>query len=49
MIFATACNISSDLMLLFLPIPIMIKIRLPLKRKLGLCCVFGLGIFNVSP
>ncbi|KAK7416696.1 hypothetical protein QQX98_005022 [Neonectria punicea] len=47
MIFATACNISSDLMLLFLPIPIMIKIRLPLKRKLGLCCVFGLGIFNI--
>jgi hypothetical protein len=47
MIFATACNISSDLMLLFLPIPIMIKIRLPMKRKLGLCAVFGLGIFNI--
>lgn len=32
MIFATACNISSDLMLLCIPIPIMIKIRLPMKR-----------------
>ncbi|KAH8721810.1 hypothetical protein BGZ61DRAFT_195444 [Ilyonectria robusta] len=47
MIFATACNISSDLMLLCVPIPIMIKIRLPMKRKIGLCCVFGLGIFNI--
>ncbi|KAF4974535.1 hypothetical protein FZEAL_8559 [Fusarium zealandicum] len=47
MIFATACNISTDLMLLFLPIPIMIKIHLPRKRKAGLCCVFGLGIFNI--
>ncbi|KAH7153615.1 hypothetical protein EDB81DRAFT_791665 [Dactylonectria macrodidyma] len=47
MIFATACNISSDLMLLFLPVPIMIKIRLPMKRKIALCCVFGLGIFNI--
>ncbi|KAF7561392.1 hypothetical protein G7046_g2756 [Stylonectria norvegica] len=47
MIFATACNISSDIMLLLIPIPIMIKIRLPLKRKVGLCCVFGLGIFNI--
>ncbi|KAF7546313.1 hypothetical protein G7Z17_g8528 [Cylindrodendrum hubeiense] len=47
MIFATACNISSDIMLLLVPIPIMIKIRLPMKRKIGLCCVFGLGIFNI--
>ncbi|CAM1509018.1 Fc.00g027570.m01.CDS01 [Cosmosporella sp. VM-42] len=47
MIFATACNISSDLMLLLIPIPIMIKIRLPMKRKIGLCCVFGLGLFNI--
>ncbi|RSL57600.1 hypothetical protein CEP54_008197 [Fusarium duplospermum] len=47
MIFATACNISSDLMLLLVPIPLMIKIRLPRKRKIGLCCVFGLGVFNI--
>ena len=32
MIFATALNISSDLLLLFIPIPIIIKTSLPLKR-----------------
>jgi hypothetical protein len=48
MIFATACNIASDIMLILLPIPIVINISLPKKRKIGLCCVFGLGLFNVS-
>ncbi|KAI5459713.1 hypothetical protein BGZ63DRAFT_415220 [Mariannaea sp. PMI_226] len=47
LIFATACNISSDLMLLVIPIPIIYRIRLPLKRKVGLCAVFSLGIFNI--
>lgn len=47
MIFATACNISSDLLLLFIPIPIIIKTRLPNKRKIILCCILGLGIFNI--
>lgn len=32
MIFATAFNISSDLMLLGIPIPIVIRSQLPLKR-----------------
>lgn len=47
MIFATAWNISSDLMLLFVPIPIIVKSHLPLKRKIVLCAVLGLGILNV--
>ncbi|KAF5559344.1 integral membrane protein PTH11 [Fusarium napiforme] len=47
MIFATACNIASDIMLILLPIPIVINISLPKKRKIGLCCVFGLGLFNI--
>ncbi|RDA94985.1 hypothetical protein CP533_0163 [Ophiocordyceps camponoti-saundersi (nom. inval.)] len=47
MIFATACNISSDLLLLFIPIPIIIKTRLPAKRKVILCLILGLGIFNI--
>ncbi|POR37901.1 Uncharacterized protein TPAR_01901 [Tolypocladium paradoxum] len=45
--FATACNISSDLLLLFIPIPIIIKTRLPTKRKIILCCILGLGVFNI--
>ncbi|KND92730.1 hypothetical protein TOPH_02762 [Tolypocladium ophioglossoides CBS 100239] len=47
MIFTTACNISSDLLLLFIPIPIIIKTRLPTKRKIILCCILGLGVFNI--
>ncbi|KAF4452566.1 hypothetical protein F53441_4585 [Fusarium austroafricanum] len=47
MIFATACNIASDIMLILLPIPIVINISLPKKRKIGLCCVFALGLFNI--
>lgn len=33
MIFATACNIASDIMLILLPIPIVINISLPRKRS----------------
>ncbi|RCI15996.1 hypothetical protein L249_1743 [Ophiocordyceps polyrhachis-furcata BCC 54312] len=47
MIFATACNISSDLLLLFIPIPIIIKTRLAAKRKAILCLILGLGVFNI--
>ncbi|KAK0654977.1 hypothetical protein B0T16DRAFT_498311 [Cercophora newfieldiana] len=46
MITATSFNISSDLMLLCIPIPIVVQSRIPLKRKLILCCVLGLGCFN---
>ncbi|RBR12218.1 uncharacterized protein FIESC28_08704 [Fusarium coffeatum] len=47
MITATACNIASDIMLILLPIPIVINISLSRKRRIGLCCVFGLGLFNI--
>lgn len=47
MMFATAWNISSDLMLLCVPIPIIARSQLPLKRKIILCAVLGLGILNV--
>lgn len=47
MIFATACNISSDILLLLIPIPIIFKTRLPAKRKIILVCILGLGVFNI--
>ncbi|KAH8803245.1 hypothetical protein F5884DRAFT_682416 [Xylogone sp. PMI_703] len=47
MITATVFNVSSDLMMLLIPLPLLITSRLPLKRKLVLCCVFGLGIFVI--
>ena len=40
-------NISSDLLILCVPIPVLIKLQLPLKRKIILCVVFSLGILTV--
>ncbi|KAH8587012.1 hypothetical protein B0O99DRAFT_465523, partial [Bisporella sp. PMI_857] len=47
MITMSVFNISSDLMMLFIPLPLLINSSLPLKRKLVLCVVFGLGIFVI--
>lgn len=44
MIFATAFNISTDLMLLCIPIPIVIQSRIPMKRYVPeQCLVFWEG------
>jgi hypothetical protein len=40
-------NISSDLIMLCIAIPMFIRSLLPLKRKLILCCIFSLGIFVI--
>ncbi|TGO60959.1 hypothetical protein BCON_0031g00370 [Botryotinia convoluta] len=40
-------NISSDLMMLFLPMPLVIKAQLPTVKKALLISVFSLGIFAI--
>ncbi|KAF2683099.1 hypothetical protein K458DRAFT_50605 [Lentithecium fluviatile CBS 122367] len=40
-------NISSDLVMLCIALPMFIRSLLPLKRKLILCCIFSLGIFVI--
>ncbi|KAK3617711.1 hypothetical protein LTR22_026640 [Elasticomyces elasticus] len=47
MIFATAWNISADLVLLAIPLKIIPGLQLPLRRKIMLICVLGLGVFNI--
>jgi len=43
-----ACfNISSDLLMICIPIPMIIKLRLPWKQKGVLVAIFGLGLFVV--
>ena len=39
-----ACNVVSDLCLLALPIPIILKMNLSRKKKVGLCAVFMTAI-----
>ncbi|KAG8533862.1 uncharacterized protein KY384_001603 [Bacidia gigantensis] len=43
MILDACFNITSDAIMLCLPIPLVIKAKVPLKRKLVLVSVFGLG------
>ncbi|KAL8686649.1 MAG: hypothetical protein Q9218_006960 [Villophora microphyllina] len=47
LITAAVFNITSDLAMLWIPIPILMKARLPLKRKIILCAVFSLGVLVV--
>lgn len=48
MITNAVVNISSDIMIILLPMPVFLQSQLPLKRKIILCGVFALGIFTVS-
>ncbi|KAL2352064.1 hypothetical protein BJ546DRAFT_237123 [Cryomyces antarcticus] len=40
-------NLSSDLIMLGIALPMFIRSELPLKKKMILCCIFGLGIFVI--
>ncbi|CAI6340185.1 unnamed protein product [Periconia digitata] len=40
-------NISSDLMIIAIPMPLLFKVKLPLKNKLILCGIFLIGTFNI--
>jgi len=43
-----AClNISSDLLMLSIPLPLLITSKLPRTKKLILCCLFSLGLFVI--
>jgi hypothetical protein len=47
LIVNTVFNISSDLLMLCIPLPILIRAQLPLRKKLILCIVFSMGIFVI--
>jgi hypothetical protein len=40
-------NISSDVIMLAIPMPMIIKLKLPVKQRIVLCLVFSMGIFVV--
>ncbi|CAO1596151.1 hypothetical protein XANCAGTX0491_000005 [Xanthoria calcicola] len=39
------CNVISDFALLFLPIPMLWKLQMTLKKKMGLATIFATGLF----
>ncbi|CAI6340137.1 unnamed protein product [Periconia digitata] len=47
MITNAVFNISTDIMIICLPMPILISSQLPLRRKLTLCSIFALGSFTI--
>ncbi|KAL8863140.1 MAG: hypothetical protein Q9178_000515 [Gyalolechia marmorata] len=47
LITSSVFNITSDLMMIYIPLPILIKARLPMKRKIILCGVFSLGLLVI--
>ncbi|KAH7259888.1 hypothetical protein FSOLCH5_009743 [Fusarium solani] len=47
LIVNTVLNISSDVMIILIPMPIFLKSQLPLKRKIVLIGVFALGAFTI--
>lgn len=38
-------NLSSDVILLCIALPMFVRTQMPARKKVALCCVFGLGIF----
>lgn len=41
-------NLSSDVFIIAIPIPMLVSLALPLKQKLGLVVLFSMGTFVVS-
>ena len=42
------CNVISDIVLVFLPIPCIYKMQMSLKKKLGVAMVFATGLLYVK-
>ncbi|KAI9742911.1 MAG: hypothetical protein M1818_003640 [Claussenomyces sp. TS43310] len=40
-------NVSSDLLMLSIPLPLLARSAMPLKKKIVLCGLFGMGIFVI--
>lgn len=47
MITNAVLNISTDLLIIAIPMPVFLQSQLALKRKIILCAVFALGAFSV--
>ena len=47
LILVMVLNVSSDIMMMAIPLPLLIRARLSLVNKLSLCAIFSLGIFVV--
>lgn len=42
-LYASIINLILDALVVILPMPSLWGLQMPLRRKLGVCCLFGLG------
>ncbi|KAB8079686.1 hypothetical protein BDV29DRAFT_187020 [Aspergillus leporis] len=47
LILSLALNVATDLMIMCIPLPLLIKAKLSLSKKITLCAVFSLGVFVI--
>lgn len=48
LVMNTVFNVSSDVLMLFIPLPILLRTNLPWRKKAVLVCLFSLGIFVIT-
>lgn len=48
MISVAVCNIATDLMILFVTVPLFVNTRLPLRKKMTVVFLFSLGIITIA-
>lgn len=42
-------NVVSDFYILIIPIPVVVRLQLPLRKKVGVCAIFMTGLLCVPP
>jgi hypothetical protein len=42
-VMTAVVNIGTDTMILLLPVPVVLKLKMPLIQKVGVICMFGVG------
>ncbi|OCK95967.1 uncharacterized protein K441DRAFT_63631 [Cenococcum geophilum 1.58] len=42
--FTNISNLATDIWIFLLPIPVILRLQLPLSRKIGLCAIFSVGL-----
>ena len=45
--YITTSNLVTDLVLFILPVPVIIRLHTPMRKKVALCIVFSIGILFV--
>ncbi|KAI1089105.1 hypothetical protein F5B19DRAFT_468782 [Rostrohypoxylon terebratum] len=44
----TATDLLTDFIIMFMPVPLIWKLHMPTRRKIGVTCIFMLGLFTIG-